>query len=538
MAEEVLGVFPCVVRKQPNSLYITTDRLIFHALGSTADESFVILLRDVSGFIMNKPRPELPPEEQKALIKIQFRTPGSSDIQDRVIDFSGDDRFTSCNTCESLLRQRAGDKAEERRLRIKEEQDRISATRRRFLESHPDIHSMYVYLVSEGGLTPEDFWEQYQDQLVDDSPDSHGFNAAIPIPLRQPDLMSSDMASNVVSAGDRREITMTPERADEIFNQFPRARELYQQLVPNTISEKNFWKRFFHSQYFNLSQGSHAGGGGASRNDAVFDSLLVSSAQPASKPGELPVDPEIDLTVDWFVAESGVFAFRESGSDSANKLEVGGKISGKDGVAHSTLVKRFNESSNMGVRLVPTDESQSLHQRREISHEPSNVGAEDGPVVTRAEIERLRRVRKTVDVDMSQQVEVVPVTAEITKGMDGVARATLDLTAELVVRPNAARTESSRKMRKLESESGELDEYIDRVTELLRFFYNSKVRDGDKRGKLLANLNKIRNEINNVLLPKIRHEWIPTVNMMNNMVSNAETVHANISRNFTQSIKH
>ena len=122
--------------------------------------------------------------------------------------------------------------------------------------------------------------------------------------------------------------------------------------------------------------------------------------------------------------------------------------------------------------------------------------------------------------------------------MDGVARATLDLTAELVVRPNAARTESSRKMRKLESESGELDEYIDRVTELLRFFYNSKVRDGDKRGKLLANLNKIRNEINNVLLPKIRHEWIPTVNMMNNMVSNAETVHANISRNFTQSIKH
>ena len=71
MAEEVLGVFQCLVKKLPTTLYVTTDRMIMHAVGTAIEEAQVILLSSVLGFMLNKPRPGLAESEQKTLIKIQ-----------------------------------------------------------------------------------------------------------------------------------------------------------------------------------------------------------------------------------------------------------------------------------------------------------------------------------------------------------------------------------------------------------------------------------------------------------------------------------
>ena len=550
MSEEVLGVFPCLVRKQPTSLYITTDRLIFHASGSTAEDSYVVLLPRILGFIMNKPRPELPPEQQKALIKIQYRETGSSEILDRVIDFSGEDRFNNCIFCETILRENAGDKAEERRMRIKREQDRISAFRRQILEENPDKKSMFIYLTGEGGLSVDDFWEQYSDELMLKHPDAGAEStvrsSAIPVPLRRPDLLQSDLSSNVLTVSGRKETEMTREKADEIFKQFPKAKELYEQLVPSTISEKNFWKRFFHSQYFNLSQGNFVSPG--TRADALFDSLVAEN-RPVTKPGSLAVDAEIDLTGDYSVGDSGVFSFREKGSDQANQAEAGSRLPENQRQAHSTLISRFNQVGTSSVLKTPSygDDIETLRSRRQfldreldtdpIRVELSSLKESDAPV-SKAEIEKLRRVRPLRLVRKRNFTSSEPMI--VSAGMEGVAKATLELTAELVAPASlqAKTAETNRKARKLEAspDACEVNEYVERVVELLRFFYASKIEEIEKREKLLGTLLSVKNEMNNVLVPKLRlaTEWTGTVNMVNSMVANAESINANLSRNFVK----
>ena len=546
MTEEVLGSYPCIVRKEHVTVYITTDRIIFHTLGTTADESQVILLTNVSGFVMNKPRPELPPEQQKALIKIQYRESVETELLDRVVDFSGDQKFENCRSCEALLRIHAGDKAEERRLKAKEQQDRIALVRRRFLAENPDIEALFVYLTTEGGLSQEDFWEQHQDQVIDREQlvgDSDRSYQAIPAPLRRPDLLSADVSSNVLNMSEKKGIAMTPEKAEEIFQQFPRAKQLFDQLVPNAISEKLFWKRFFNSQYFSLSQGqswASSGSSAATKSDAIFDSMLQEQAaiEPIGRPGEIVVDPDIDLSGDWYVAESGVFAFREAGTDSANRLEVGGKVPFKDSQAHTHLVKRFNASVNLGAENAP-ESAELLGKRRTIeakvhesNYEPESM--HDTEHISRTEIERLRRTRRKIETDgaASCAIRFSTKEKEISSGMTGVPEATVRLTQELVFRP-AGLGDVARKAKKLETlpEASDLNEYLDRVMELLRFFYASKMREGDKRNRLLSNLNKVRTELNNALVPRIRTEWNPTVNMINHMISNAEIVNATLERN-------
>ena len=535
MAEEVLGVFPCLVRKQTTSLYVTTGRIIFHVPGTTAEESQVIPLSYVTGFVMNKPRPELPPEQQKALIKLQFREADSPELRERVIDFTGDGKFTNCGICERLLRDHAGDRAEERRLKQKDEQDRIVAARLRFLEANPEVRLRYQFLTAEGGLSPEEFWDQYGEEIkagITDEPEA----VAVPVPLRRPDMLQADLSANVVTVTDRRELVVTPERAAEIFKQFPRAKELFDQLVPASISEKNFWKRFYHSQYFNLSQGITVPAG----KDSVFDSLLVESQAPLDiKPGCAPVDPDIDLTADYLVPESNVFSFREGGEDSASRLEVGGKVSSNQAAAHSTLINRFNRANSL-VGLETTDDSASLRSRREKSEQDMdkdiiklelNELTADTAIVTKAEIERLRRVRpkrscRKYPVWPSERVSSSP----IVPGLEGVARATIQLTGELVGH-QADRPDTSRKARRLEAtnESEEINAYLDRGIELLKFLYSTKVQESDKRQKILDTLNKVKEEVNlRVAKMRLGAEWVSSVNVLNSMLISAEVVCANI----------
>ena len=565
MAEEVLGVYQCLVRKLPTTVYITTDRMIMHANGTAIEEAHVILLSSVVGFMLNKPRPGLPESEQKTLIKIQYREAGSTDLSDRVIDFTGDDRFGDILRCEALLKDRAGDKAEERRIKLKQEAERVAAARTQFLSNNPDIAMMFDYLTSVegGGLSADEFWDQYKDQLLvaDSATDSSNPFVSVPAPLRRPDMIQNDVSANILvqSADRKNELNVTPEKAAEIFTQFPKAKELYDQFVPSTMSEKNFWKRFFQSQYFNIAQGHtvHTAAPGTGAKDTIFDSLGadqdVSKIFSQFRPGEVSVNPEIDLSTDWAVAEHSVFTYREDGTDGSQKVETSGKIPTKESVPHSALIRRFNQFSSRSLTAssVPTvDASEaglatSLKKRldivnaeieSEIRESTMHVSVEE-PAITRAEIERLRTTRNRLDnvPDWSQfpALDSFAKTA-IMPGIEGVASATIELTTELVSpMTSAGGAELSKRMRKLAltDENRQMDDYVDRVCEILRFYFSCKIDEKDKRTKLISTLNKIKNEINNSFIPKAKFatDWTATIAMLNGMVSNVEIINANIS---------
>jgi hypothetical protein len=183
------------------------------------------------------------------------------------------------------------------------------------------------------------------------------------------------------------------------------------------------------------------------------------------------------------------------------------------------------------------DEVEALHWRRRKLLENESEAPKEEAELTKAEIERLRRVRPLRFVGEKQDISSnIKTTPGIYVGMDGVAKTTLDLTAELVAPQSAnAAAEPTRKARKLEasSEGAEVNEYLERVVELVKFFYASKLSDIAKREKLLKTMQSVKTDMNNLLVPKLRFatDWTPTVSMINSMVSNAETLHANLSRN-------
>ena len=545
MAEEVLGVYPCLVKKLPTTVYITTDRMIMHSTGTAIEEAQVVMLSSVSGFMLNKPRQGLPPAEQKTLIKIQFREAGSLEMTDRVIDFTGDDRFSDILKCEDLLKERAGDKAEERRVKLKKEAEKVTTLRTQFLEANPDVHMMFEYLTSPegGGFLPDEFWEQYKDQLVDMDKERSGLVSAVPAPLRRPDMIQNDVSANILiqSAERKNELNVTAEKAEEIFTQFPKAKELYDQFVPTAISEKNFWKRFFQSQYFNINQGHtvHTASAPGTTKDTIFDSMNETGSRgvPQVRPGEILVNPEIDLSTDWSIADSGVFSYRENGSDASQKVETSGKVPPKESVPHSALIRRFNEFSATHPPLTTEEDLIStLRKRIDLmsSSDPEPVSFQTETLVSKSEIERLRTQRAEITESCPSWEKFSLVTTPIVPGADGVAGATIELTTELVSPLTmSVSSEVSRRIKKLSTtdESRQLDDYVDRVCELIRFFYSCKIADTDKRSKLIVTLNKLKNDINNSFVPKAKYatDWMSTVTMLNGMISNIEIVNANIS---------
>ena len=493
---------------------------------------------------MNKPKAGIPPDQQKALIKITYRVPDAAAVIDRVLDFSGEERFGNCSKAEEILRENAGDKAETRRLLLEEEERRLSVARKKFLDENPEVLRRYHYLTTEGGLSIEEFWDQHDNMLMMSSVqgESKAEAATIPAPLRRPDSLHGDLAANLVALTDKKEFLVSADQAREIFVQFPKAKELYDQLVPNSISEKNFWRRFFQSQYFSISQGTSLAGG--NKHDAVFDTLLSSLEKRwETKPGYLPLDPEIDLTTDYLVPDSGVFAFRDMGNDSSNKREVGGKLPVNQAVAHETLVSRFNNSISNSISATTEDEMKVLNTRKHLLENEESldpiVNELTRPVealetvVSKAEIERLRRTRRKYAIHVKSCLSTDEYDQPIQRvlpGLPGAAECLLHMTQELVVPPSAG-IETSRKARKLASsaESSEVDELLERAVELLRYFFVSKRDEREKRNRTLQALESLRSQISNASTRmKFQTEWGASFSSVVSMILNANDIHASL----------
>ena len=530
MAEQVLGVYPCMVKKQAAQLFITTDRIIIHPSGASVDDAEVILLESVTGHILNKAKPGLPPEQQKTLIKVFYQLKTKSQQSEVVVDLTGDDRFVNLVSCDDLLRTHAGDKAEQRRLEVTKEQERQTLVRQRFLNENTDLLRRFHYLTTEGGLTAEEFWGQHEDALTLMSEDTHEESAAIPVPLRRPDMLQSEVPVTVTVVSDRKELNVTKEKAEEIFAQFPKAKELFEHLVPTVIPEKSFWRRFFHSQYFNLSQGVNVSGGG--KQDPYFD-VLLTNAQTSqdTKAGSLPIDPEIDLTCDFLVSDESVFTYREHRKEEGQHQ------------AHGTLVARFNRAGTSSVpkQNSPEDEVSSLITRRKlieadeqndpIRQELSEENLEKAVAVTKGEIEKLRRTRSKRSFHEAPYQFAKGDEMQLNMNSGRATEALLHLTQELLVPTNSSAA-VSRKAKKLDStpEAVEVNECIDRALELLKFFYGTRLQDTEKRDKVISNLDKLRSQIG-LMSSRLRShaDWSSSLIAVQSMISHAEVTHATLS---------
>ncbi|KAJ2754669.1 RNA polymerase II transcription factor B subunit 1 [Coemansia pectinata] len=127
------------------------------------------------------------------------------------------------------------------------------------LSKNAELGKLHKSLVVSGLVPEDEFWSTRKHILE---------TQAIQSQLRKGESSTwLDLAPTTQESGNFK-YTITPSVARRIFKEFPQVKRAYIENVPHRISEKQFWKSFVASQFFNRGRSADAGKGG---RDTIFD---------------------------------------------------------------------------------------------------------------------------------------------------------------------------------------------------------------------------------------------------------------------------
>ncbi|KAJ1877220.1 RNA polymerase II transcription factor B subunit 1 [Coemansia sp. RSA 1722] len=135
--------------------------------------------------------------------------------------------------------------------------------RQEVLSKNEDLAKLHKTLVLAGLISEDEFWSTRKNILE---------NQAIQTQLRKGESSTwLDLAPVTQASGDFK-YTITPNVARRIFREFPQVKRAYIENVPHRVPEKEFWKRFVASQFFNRGRSADSARGS---RDAIFEKCTL-----------------------------------------------------------------------------------------------------------------------------------------------------------------------------------------------------------------------------------------------------------------------
>lgn len=135
--------------------------------------------------------------------------------------------------------------------------------RQEVLSKNADLAKLHKSLVVSGLITEDEFWSTRKHILE---------TQAIQTQLRKGESSSwLDLAPSTQESGNFK-YTITPNIARRIFKEYPQVKHAYIENVPHKASEKQFWKLFVASQFFN--RGRSTDGANRGNRDVIFDKCM------------------------------------------------------------------------------------------------------------------------------------------------------------------------------------------------------------------------------------------------------------------------
>mmetsp|Transcript_22520 Transcript_22520/g.46946 ORF Transcript_22520/g.46946 Transcript_22520/m.46946 type:complete len:692 (-) Transcript_22520:396-2471(-) len=120
----------------------------------------------------------------------------------------------------------------------------LAVTRATLLAAHPNLRQQHHYLVNESKtVSEEDFWKTHQDLLEEEYARMSGVAKA---------GSSSLMQSHVPAAG---KVTLGVEEMRQIFILYPAVHKAYEEKVPLSLSDEEFWRKYLESEFFHRDRG-------------------------------------------------------------------------------------------------------------------------------------------------------------------------------------------------------------------------------------------------------------------------------------------
>ncbi|KAJ2720139.1 RNA polymerase II transcription factor B subunit 1 [Coemansia sp. Benny D115] len=127
------------------------------------------------------------------------------------------------------------------------------------LSKNAELAKLHKTLVVSGLIPEDEFWSTRKHILE---------AQAIQLQLRKGESSTwLDLAPTTQASGDFK-YTITPNVARRIFREYPQVKRAYIDNVPHKVNEKQFWKRFVASQFFNRGRSADSAKG---NRDPIFD---------------------------------------------------------------------------------------------------------------------------------------------------------------------------------------------------------------------------------------------------------------------------
>ncbi|KAK1406922.1 hypothetical protein QVD17_38531 [Tagetes erecta] len=189
----------------------------------------------------------------------------------------------------------AGGPTSEKTVPHKDEQLSSAEMERRIklLQEDSELQKLHKQFVIGGVLSETEFWATRKKLLdVNDSRRA-----------KQRVGLKSDMIFNVKPSSDgqsnRVTFNLTPEMIHQIFAEKPAVRQAYINFVPNKMSEKDFWTKYWRAQYLHSTKNIIAAAAEAAEDEelGVFlrqDAILASEIRQKIR----KVDPTLDMNAD------------------------------------------------------------------------------------------------------------------------------------------------------------------------------------------------------------------------------------------------
>ncbi|KAF8678242.1 RNA polymerase II transcription factor B subunit 1 [Rhizoctonia solani] len=204
----------------------------------------------------------------------------------------------------------------------------VNDLRKFVLLKRADLAALHRELVMTGNLTETEFWAGRE----------HLLSAEESIERQRkgrPTQMLELRGAGTNEKGDIK-ITITPERAQQIFIEFPVVKRAYDENVPDPLSPVEFWTRYLSSKLFDRNQASSrsAAAQHTIKDDPIFDKYLQKEDD-----GDEPLHqraPPSTLLID-------LNATHEDHGETGNSKDFTMKAGG----LRSTLplIRKFNEHS-------------------------------------------------------------------------------------------------------------------------------------------------------------------------------------------------
>lgn len=227
MAEEVLlTVEPVRFLKKDGAIVVTSTRLAFQPAGSDQfDKSF--------NFSIVKQQRITPDNKPKVMLQIILEDGKSHNFQ--FIHKDNKNALRDRNMVQHRVQQLVAD----RKRKVEKDFSRKNL----LLRSDPRLLQLYKNLVVRRIITPDDFWEKYADKTLEEMIQSQQNIGVNPSFL-------SDVQPDIDTRTGSVKYRLTRETIDAIFTTYPSVRRKYETSVPGTLSENEFWAKFFQSHYF------------------------------------------------------------------------------------------------------------------------------------------------------------------------------------------------------------------------------------------------------------------------------------------------